>query len=314
MNTSRPSPWVPASLLRIRCFLNARGMKVRPWLGPREVLAALCDALKSQERDDTFWTDLRNLLVNLSRDMQARAKAQGWAAARDLFDQDSYGQLLCQIRGAVREQPHSGSGLPELARAVPRRAAALLFMLGAAVCVGCGGETGEGSSSEQATGGAVPAATGGAPSGGTPGNGGTSSGGVSSGGTGGLITLLPVGGSGTGGVAGGAADPAAPPTCNGELAEVIGECDSLTEHEKSTLLDCACLLNDAWETGLAELFDTEDCNQIIRAYFSCCNGDPASARVDTLCNKDPHSLPAEFDPELLIDNSCCLIYLGARCD
>ena len=88
MNTSSPSPWVPASLLRICCFLNARGMKVRPWLGPRAVLAAFRDAPKSQERDDTFWTDLRTLLANLSRDMQVRAEAQGWAATQDLFDAD----------------------------------------------------------------------------------------------------------------------------------------------------------------------------------------------------------------------------------
>jgi hypothetical protein len=311
MNTSRPSPWVPASLLRIRCFLNARGMKVRPWLGPREVLAAFHDALKSQERDDAFWTDLGGLLVNLGRDMQVRAEAQGWAAAQELFGAQCYEELLSQIRGALKEQPASGSGLPGFARVLPGRAAALLLMLGAAVSVGCGGETGEGPSSEQATGGADSAASGGATLGGTAGSGGTSSGTVSTG-TGGLMTLRPIG---TGGVAGGAADPAATPTCNGELAEVIGECDNLTESDKSTLLSCACLLNDAWETGLAALFDTADCNQVIRDYFSCCHG--AGARdgdVDTLCNKDPHGLPAEFDPELLADSSCCLLYLGVRCD
>ena len=74
------------------------------------------------------------------------------------------------------------------------------------------------------------------------------------------------------------------------------------------------MLNDAWETGLAELFDTEDCNQIIQNYFSCCNGGPFYARADTLCNKDPRRLPAEFDAELLVDNSCCVVYLGVRCD
>ena len=280
----------------------------RPTGGPR-------DALKSRERDDTFWTDLRGLLANLGRDMQVRAEARGWAAAQELFDADSYEELLCQIRSALTEQPHSGSGLVELARTAPRRAAALLLMLGAAVSVGCGGETSQASSSEQATGGAVPAASGGDPSGGTAGSGGTSSGGVTSGGTGGRPMLRPVEVTGTGGLSGGAADPAATPTCNGELAEVIGECDGLTEDDKSTLLDCACLLNDAWETGLAELFDNADCNQVIQDYFSCCNsGYAADSGVEVFCRKDPDSLPAEFDPRLLIDNSCCPIYLGVRCD
>ena len=70
---------------------------MRPWLGPREVLAAFCDVLRSQERDDAFWTDLRGLLANLGRDLQVRADAKGWAGAQELFDRESYEQDIKDI-------------------------------------------------------------------------------------------------------------------------------------------------------------------------------------------------------------------------
>jgi hypothetical protein len=308
MNTLRPSPWVPASLLRLRCFLNGRGMKVRPWLGPREVLSAFCGALGTEQRDDTFWTDLRALLADLGRDMQVRAEALGWVEAQELFDSECYEELLAQIRGALKEEPGSEPGFSELVHVLPRRAAALLLVVGAAVSVGCGGEAESTSSSAPATGGALSAGSGGGASGGT------ASGGVSSVGAGGRLLLAP-----TGGVGGGAADPVEPPTCNADLARVIGECDNLTDNDKTTLIQCACVLNDAWETGLAALFENADCRQVIEEYFtccagSCCRGDPASrSGVDFLCNKSPEYLPAEFDPSLLADNSCCPVYLGVRC-
>jgi hypothetical protein len=66
------------------------------------------------------------------------------------------------------------------------------------------------------------------------------------------------------------------------------------------------MLDDAWQTGLADLFSAQDCEARM-SYAGCCG-------ISNLCSTSDPVLPAKFDADLLLDISRCLIYLRARCD
>jgi len=304
--TSRPN-FVPASLVRIRCFLNRRGMKVRPWLGPEGVLAAFYAALQLQEKSEAFWIELRELLSDLACDMNQRIKGRGWVIDNELLDENSHEGLLREIRLALGQNP-SVSNLHALARALPFRSSSLLLMLAAAMLVGCGGELNS-TDGQQSDGGTSNAAGGAAHGGATTPAGGTTAATTiilgNSGGAGGSSITVRASPCATPGATSGL-DPSHFAECNQQLVSALIPHD-LPNRSGRQLLECACLLNDAWQTGLAELFAAKEC-AAIADYFACCG-------LNTFCNKvDNNLLPAEFDANLLVDNSCCLIYLGVRCD
>jgi hypothetical protein len=319
MNESIRQSFVPASLVRIRCFLNRRGMKVKPWLGPEGILDAFYTTLRAQGKSEDFWLELRRLLGNLADDMNQRIQRRGWVIDNELLDQNCHESLLTEIREALGDGRAAGN-LTSFAVALPRRAGALLLMLAAAMVVGCGGEGGS-ADGDQSYGGSA-AASGGAANGGS----GTASGGAANGGT-----PTPVGGQASGGTSStqstypcpnpgvpSGLDPNRFASCNQQLVAALIPYD-LHTNSGEQLLECACLLNDAWQTGLANLFSGKDCGEIA-SYFSCCGfGDPRSANTTTaitnFCrDQQNQALPADFDSSLLFDNSCCLIYLGVRCD
>lgn len=93
--------------------------------------------------------------------------------------------------------------------------------------------------------------------------------------------------------------------CNPELASALIPHDIHADSGKQ-LLECACLLNDAWQTGLAKLFAGQDCQQIL-SYFGDCG-------LEEFCRKNQGSLPAEFDADTLFENCMTIVYLGVRAD
>jgi hypothetical protein len=283
MKTSKRPELVPASLVRLRCFINRRGMKVKPWLGPGPVLAAFHTVLMDRQHDDSFWTELGGLLRDLSHDLGRRTHG---AVSNELLDAGRHAALLEEIRAALGGRP---GGLRQLTAALSAPAAALVLMLGAAVAVGCGGDT---DSNEN------PAATGG-----------TSAGGAATGGaaTGGQI-LVPTGGSGNldAGVFDSGWDGDVPTGCNPALVTELASC-AATAALADQVVACACSLEAAWQGGLADLFADKSCTEILD-YLGCCG-------LDSLCNlASSSSRPASFDATLLADNSCCLVYMGVRCD
>ena len=141
MSDSTTPSFVPAALVRIRCFLNRRGMKVKPWLGPNEVLAAFHTAIRSQTRNASFWNELEELLGNLAEDMNQRLGTHGFVVENELLDRSVHANLLSEIRRTLETAYEPKETLHGLALRMKQPAAALLLMLAAAIVVGCGGET-----------------------------------------------------------------------------------------------------------------------------------------------------------------------------
>lgn len=301
MTDTQSPQWVPASLVRIRCFLNRRGMKVKPWLGPDAVLEAFYTALRSQEKHDAFWTELKQLLFDLSSDMNQRVEARGWTIRNELLDAATHGELLTEIRSKLSPETETAPSLKSLAQSLPRRAGALLLMLAGAMVVGCGGETE--SNSVGGNDGGTNAATGGASSlGGTHGG----LGGATA--TGGQINIhtlvVPERNCPTTGNTSGL-DPAEFAACNPKLVAALIPYDIQSDAGKQ-LLQCLCLFNDAWQTGFAELFSGQSCESIAN-YFGDCG-------MNQLCSTDSALMPQEFDADLFVDNCVNVIYVGVRCD
>lgn len=308
--TEQDSPnLVPASLIRIRCFLNRRGMKVKPWLGPEAVLDAFYAALRQQCQSESFWSEIEDLLRVLASDMNRRVSSRGWVVQNELLDSGQHAELLRQIRIALRSSSQSLRGIHSLASMLSSSAKSLLLMLAAALAVGCGGAVTEDAAGVGGTSDA---------SGGTSAKGGTSA--RVTGGSSGDASAE--GGRGGGGIfisteavvplptascsaASSGLDTAHFAACNPELVSALVPHDIHT-YENRQLLECACLLNDAWQTGLAKLFAGQDCEQIL-SYFGDCG-------LDEFCRTNPASLPAEFDADVLFENCMTVLYLGVRAD
>jgi hypothetical protein len=296
--TNRPN-LVPASLVRIRCFLNRRGMKVKPWLGPDAVLEAFYAAVRAQCQNDAFWDELEVLLGDLARDMNQRVEARGWVIQNELLNAAEHAELLGLIRQALSANNQPVDSIHPLVGALPRRAGALLMMLAAAIVIGCGGETvGD---ATPASGGAVTTASGGATSTSNP-SGGTGVGGAMT-----TIKIDPAGGAPPVSCSGANSglDPANFAACNQELVAALIPHDIHTDSGQQ-LLQCACLLNDAWQSGLASLFAGQQCYQITN-YLGDCG-------LDRFCGTDPSQLPEQFDQNLLYDRCFVPVYLGVRAD
>ncbi len=302
MSDPSSSKLVPASLVRIRCFLNRRGMKVKPWLGPAAVLDAFYAALRSQTKNDGFWGELERLLGDLASDMNQRVATRGWVIQNELLDQPTHAELLAQIRQALGLDPVAAAGLRPLAATLPARAGALLLMLAAAIVVGCGGEVESGQAvgaggTTVGSGGTTVASGGAAASlGGTTGRGGAT-----------FITIdttpqeLPCPNPDkTSGL-----DPNQFAACNPKLVEALIPYD-IHSYSGKQLLQCVCLLNDAWQTGFAELFAGQSCGEIA-SYFRDCG-------LNQICSADPSQVPLEFDADLFVDNCSIPVYVGVRCD
>jgi hypothetical protein len=284
--------------------MNRRGMKVRPWLSPEALLDTFFEALQSQATNGEFWTELEGLLSNLSRDMNERLARRGWTIENELLDASKHAELLHQIRRALERRTAQPRGLARFALELPTSAAAFLLMFASTIVIGCGGDV----STEDATArGGATSPTSSAVGGQSTGQGGTTSRQTGSGGNGGTggttidirrsectapATTTPL-------------DPQAFANCNPQLVEALIPYDIHSTSGKH-LLECACMLNDAWQTGLADLFSGQDCDAIM-SYLGCCG-------ISRLCSAGDPALPPDFDPDLLLDNSCCLIYLGVRCD
>jgi hypothetical protein len=135
---------VPSSIQRIRSFLvEMCGMKVKPWAGAEETLAALHTTLVARQGCDIFWTSLRVLLETLARDLKARQDAvPGALVDNEVLDGERYARLIDEIRAALARQVKDApaSTFRRLASALSAPALGLLLFLGGAATIGCTGE------------------------------------------------------------------------------------------------------------------------------------------------------------------------------
>jgi hypothetical protein len=132
---------VPSSIQRIRSFLvEMCGMKVKPWAGAEETLAALHTTLVARQGCDIFWTSLRVLLETLARDLKARQDAApGALVDNEVLDGERYATLIDEIRAALARQVEGepASTFRRLASALSAPALGLLLFLGGVATVGC---------------------------------------------------------------------------------------------------------------------------------------------------------------------------------
>jgi hypothetical protein len=141
---------VPSSIQRIRAFLvEMCGMKVKPWAGAEDTLAALHTTLVARQGCDIFWESLRGLLETLARDLKARQDAApGALLDNEVLSDERYASLLDEIRAALPKQatePQPGA-FRQLAHGLSAPALGLLLLLGGVTTVGCDSSTLRGAS------------------------------------------------------------------------------------------------------------------------------------------------------------------------
>src|SRR5664279_2222633 len=132
---------VPSSIQRIRAFLiEMCGMKVKPWAGVEETLAALHATLVARQSCDIFWASLRVLLETLARDLKARQKAEpGVLLDNEILRDEQYAALLEEIRVCLAKQSSElkPGAFRRLAQNLSAPALGLLLLLGGVTTVGC---------------------------------------------------------------------------------------------------------------------------------------------------------------------------------
>jgi len=132
---------VPSSMQRIRAFLiEMCGMKVKPWAGAEETLAALHATLVARQSCDIFWNSLRTLLEKLARDLKTRQKAEpGVLLDNEILNDEQYASLLEEIRLCLPTQSSElkPGAFRRLAQNLSAPALGLLLLLGGVTTVGC---------------------------------------------------------------------------------------------------------------------------------------------------------------------------------
>ncbi|MBW2262280.1 MAG: hypothetical protein JRG91_09940 [Deltaproteobacteria bacterium] len=265
MSRNRPD-LVPASLQRVRCFLNTKGrMKVKPWAGPEETLDAFHDALVSHRDDDAFWTGMKSLLEALASDMSRRLS--GDVVDNEVLDPETHQALLEEIRAALAQQKKGRGGFCRLASSLSVPAVGLLAILGGVATVGCGSTSSiEGdTSTDVATETVDPA-----------------------------VDPIP--------------EPLPEPGCEHEgmtLERILGECVE-NEEARTRYIECIDGLHSSWHTGLRDLFECEDCWEVL-SQLDCL----AYGMTDFCSNPEE---AGEYDLDTLLDNCSVLLYLGVRFD
>ena len=269
MTRNRPD-LVPASLQRVRCFINTQGrMRVKPWADTDETLDAFHDTLVSRRDDEAFWDGLRSLLESLTSDM--RQRLTGDAVENEVLDPATHEALIAEIRTALATREKGRGGFRLLARSLSVPAVGLLAILGGVATVSCGSTS---SLEGDADAGDTAAET---------------------------IDATP--------------DPdpeplpdPMPDACEHEgmtLEQILAECVE-NEAARTHYIECIDGLHASWRSGLRELFECEDCWEVL-SQLDCL----AYGMVD-FCS-DPDAA-GEYDLETLLDNCSVLLYLGVRFD
>jgi hypothetical protein len=136
---------VPSSIQRIRAFLvEMCGMKVKPWAGAEETLAALHATLVARQSCDVFWESLRTLMQTLARDLKTRQDAEpGTLLDNEVLSDERYASLLDEIRAALPKQAteQQPGAFRQLAHGLSAPALGLLLLLGGVTTVGCDGSS-----------------------------------------------------------------------------------------------------------------------------------------------------------------------------
>jgi hypothetical protein len=294
---SAPVRIVPASLLRVRSFLGRRGgLKIRPWLGVAEALDEFSRALCRSEADESFWSELAELLGALTADLKERLLAEGKVVDNELLDPGEQGLLLAEIRRALAATGSQPGGYRDLLARLPGAASGLLIIMGTVAALGCGG-------SVDATPGSITdAAADHVQS--SPTDAGTDADAQ--------ITID---------AAHDAPADSAPPVdspspfdaaCNttgADLVALLVACPVITSgYDTQGVTNCVQALNDSWRTGLTELFACNSCDTIRQRIAG-----PNGGCFNRFCS-DGATAGSTFDLAILAQDWMCPVYVGVRVD
>lgn len=292
---------IPASLLRVRCFLNTEGrMKVKPWATADETLDAFYDSLATNRDNDAFWNGLQSLLAILSADIKQRTAARrDELVDNELLDSERQQQLLSEIRHALAGQKRGRGGFRKLTLSLSPPAIGLLVVLGSAASQGCDTTETTRIDTDAAR---LPVGDSGAADV-RPGDTGKGTGGAQANDSG----ILPRDSAVDAAKTKSDTDASAPDACIRKditIAEIINSCITY-EPERKEIQACVDALNDSWRTGLEELFRCDDCSDISRKLGSCLS----RSDKDTCSNPQD---AGEFDRDTFLDNCAVNLYLGVR--
>jgi len=283
-----PIQFIPASLIRVRCFMNTTGrLKVKPWASAEETLDAFHDMLQRQRDNDAFWKDLEGLLASLTRDIKKRLS--GNVPDNELLDATRHGALLSEIRSALAASKGQPTGFRRLASALSAPAVAMLLLLGGTTTVGCD-NTARLQGTADATSDPTPEPDTDPVSDPPPDY------------CAEVLADITVN------------DAPCDVEMEGEeclhacksFEEIVVECvpeDSTSLHggdARCKYIDCIQTMHESWRTGLTELFACWDC-RTIEHKLSC--------DLDSFCRYPDDS---EFDLETFLDACHCCIYVGVR--
>jgi len=284
---------VPSSIQRIRAFLiEMCGMKVKPWAGADETLAALHATLVARQSCDIFWASLRVLLETLARDLKARHDAEpGTLLDNEVLSDERYVSLLDEIRACLAKQASEAQpgAFRRLAQGLSAPALGLLLLLGGVTTVGCDSASLRGVNKTPDATVADAAADGQA---GQPDSAPDNT----------ILLKLDVATRKDL-----ATDPAVardavstgPDGAIVTIQEIMESCN-IPSDTQSMVLMCLARLHESWSTGTAAMLAGKDC-ATVSSTLDCPSYDQ--------CNS---SLPAEFDPTALRLCEPILIYLGVR--
>ena len=283
---------VPSSIQRIRAFLiEMCGMKVKPWAGVEETLAALHATLVARQSCDIFWASLRVLLESLARDLKTRQCAEpGTLLDNEVLSDERYASLLDEIRASLAKQTNEQQprAFRQLAQGLSAPALGLLLLLGGVTTVGCDSSSlrGENKTPDAAVTDLRSEQPDAAPKAGPDSA------------TNDLRIVFP--------------DTAPPKTDVKDavskgpeggtvtLQEILDSCN-IPEGMQANVLTCLSALHESWTTGIAAVLAGQDCQAVSSSL------EPCSYSSECTSGK-----PAEFDPSSLRLCDPILIYLGVR--
>ncbi len=282
---------VPTVTHRVRGFLWAQGVRVKPWSGLEETYDALYELMRSRKDDPGFWPALAGLLRAIVESAAEPAAGRLPAPQAELLSSWDIDRLVADMRAALPEGQalSADSGRGAFRRFTAGLAAPVLggfLLIGMVAAGGCGGETSTvGDTGTEAD---APADTSVDTHVDTAVDTGTDTA---------VDTAID-----TGVDAPWAEGCSLPPTST--LFTVLLEATAINDYEKQSLCTCFSGLNTSWNDGLVNLFATSSPDMVAAALYE----------MVECCRYDAGQLDSNFADvrDAFLDGSLCYVALPYR--
>jgi hypothetical protein len=277
---------------RVRTFLRAQQVNMRPWSGLDETYAGLYDLLRERRDDPDFWDPLSALLKSVLAGASDAARRNLPAPNAELLESWDIDKLVKDLRYAL-QQPRDSSVVGFASR-LPQAAMGAFLVFGLVAAGACASRDNDDSSGGDSTTGTQDGGDGGTGSSST-GSSGTGSSSTGSSGSGSSSTTTHTSTQSTQSTQTESTSISLPgwaEGCNldptGVIFRTIGDSD-LTDQQKTSLCLCLESLNADWNTGLTELFENEAPDvvaAVLEELLECCMFEPYVFDADFAQSRD----------------------------